>query len=153
MALARGADAHESERMTAALTATSIIGVLIAGAILYLVRRDHLHGSYALWWLAVAGAALLLSVFPQAIDWLGRATGIAYAPVLPIIVAIGMILLRMLKMDIDRSRSERQLRRLTQKIGILEQELSAAKRGGASDAAAARPKTAQVIPLPKSGDT
>jgi hypothetical protein len=152
MALARGADALGSGRLTAALTTTSIIGVLIAGAILYLVRRDHLHGSYALWWLAVAGAALLLSVFPQVIDWLGRATGIAYAPVLPIIVAIGMILLRMLKMDIDRSRSERQLRRLTQKIGILEQELSAAKRGATSEAATARPKTAQVIPLPKSGD-
>ena len=137
--------------MNAALV-TSITGVLIAGAILYLVRRDHLHGSYALWWLAVAAAALLLSVFPQTIDWLGHVTGIYYPPVLPIIVAIGMILLRMLKMDIDRSRSERQLRRLTQKIGILEQELADAKRGNATGVDAARVKTAQVIPLPKSGD-
>jgi hypothetical protein len=142
--------------MNAALT-TSIIGVLIAGAILYLVRRDHLHGSYALWWLAVAAASLLLSAFPQAVDWLGHITGIYYPPILPIIVAIGMILLRMLKMDIDRSRSERQLRRLTQKIGILEQELMEAKRAKASDNvvtadSSARAKTAQVIPLAKSGD-
>lgn len=137
------------------LVATSIIGVLMAGAILYLVRRDHLHGSYALWWLAVAAAALLIGVFPQTIDWLGHVTGIYYPPVLPIIVAIGMILLRMLKMDIDRSRSERQLRRLTQKLGIIEQELVQAKKQAstlAPDAAAARAKTGQVIPLPKSGD-
>lgn len=142
--------------MNAALT-TSIIGVLIASAILYLVRRDHLHGSYALWWLAVAAASLLLSAFPQGVDWLGHLTGIYYPPILPIIVAIGMILLRMLKMDIDRSRSERQLRRLTQKMGILEQELSETKRAKASDNAVtadstARTKSAQVISLAKSGD-
>ena len=133
-----------------AAAVTSITGVVIAGAILYLVRRDHLHGSYALWWLAVAVAALLLSIFPQTIDWLCHITGINYPPVLPIIVAIGMILLRMLRMDIDRSRSERQLRRLTQKLGILEQELVDARRQATADST--RPKTGQVIPLPKSGD-
>ncbi|MGH8042595.1 MAG: DUF2304 domain-containing protein, partial [Rudaea sp.] len=94
----------------------ALIGVLLAGAILYLVRRTHLHGSYALWWLAVAAAILLLGVFPPVVDWMGRITGIHYPPVLPIILGIGMILVRMLKMDIDRSRSERQLRRLTQKL-------------------------------------
>ena len=111
--------------MTAQITA-GLIGVLLAGAILYLVRRDHLHGSYALWWLAIAAVILLLGVFPPVIDWLGSVTGIYYPPVLPIIVGIGMILIRMLKMDIDRSQQERQLRRLTQKLAILEQEIGAA---------------------------
>jgi hypothetical protein len=68
--------------------------------------------------------------------------------VLPIIVGIGMILIRMLKMDIDRSRSERQLRRLTQKLAILEQELVQARR---DDARKAHGKSAQVIALSKSG--
>ena len=108
--------------MTAAVTA-GIIGVLLAGAILFLVRRDHLHGSFALWWFAVAAAILILGLFPPVIDWLGRLTGINYPPVLPIVVGIGMILIRLLKMDVDRSRSERQMRRLTQKLAILEQEL------------------------------
>ena len=141
--------------MSAVITA-ALIGFVMAGAILYLVRRDHLHGSYALWWLAVAAAALVLGVFPQVTDWLGRVTGIAYAPVLPIIIGLGMILLRMLKMDIDRSRSERQLRRLTQKLGIIEQELmqarEAQKHAPIAEPSAARTKTAQVIPLSKSGD-
>ena len=108
--------------MTAQITA-GLIGLLLAGAILFMVRRDHLHGSYALWWLAVAAAILVLGVFPPVIDWLARITGISYAPVLPIIVGIGMILIRMLKMDVDRSRRERQIRRLTQKLAILEEEL------------------------------
>ena len=108
--------------MSAGLTA-AVIGILLAGAILYLVRRDHLYGNHAVWWLAVAAAILVLGVFPPVIDWLGRITGISYPPVLPIIVGIGMILIRLLKIDIDRSRSERQVRRLTQKVAILEQEL------------------------------
>ena len=116
--------------MTAQIT-SGIIAVLLAGAILYLVRRDHLHGSYALWWLAVAGSILLLGVFPPVIDWLGRLTGINYAPILPITIGIGMILLRMLKMDIDRSRRERQIRRLAQKLAILEQEIIEARHAHA----------------------
>jgi hypothetical protein len=135
--------------MTSQLTSAAI-GVLLAGAILYLVRRDHMHGSYALWWLAIAAAILVLGVFPPVIDWLGRVSGISYPPILPIIIGIGMILIRMLRTDIDRSRQERQLRRLAQKLAILEQELAATRRvesrGGMPG------KSAQVIPMPKSGD-
>jgi len=134
--------------MTSQLTSAAI-GVLLAGAILYLVRRDHMHGSYALWWLAIAAAILILGVFPPAIDWLGRVTGISYPPILPIIVGIGMILIRMLRTDIERSRQERQLRRLAQKLAILEQELSASRR---TDAGSGR-RSAQVVALPsKSND-
>ncbi len=68
-----------------------------------------------------------MAFFPPVIDWLGGVTGIYYPPVLPIIVGIGMILIRMLKMDIDRSQQERQLRRLTQKLAMLEQEITEAR--------------------------
>ena len=139
--------------MTSQLT-SGAISVLLAGAMLYLVRRDHLHGSYALWWLAIAAAILVLGVFPPVIDWLGGITGISYPPVLPIIVGIGMILIRMLRTDIDRSRQERQLRRLAQKLAILEQELGTVRQNAAAAAdAAKRGRSAQVIPIQKSGDT
>jgi len=130
--------------MTAQIT-SGLISLLLAGAILYMVRRDHLHGSYALWWLAVAGAILVLGVFPPVIDWLGRVTGISYAPVLPITIGIGMILMRLLKMDVDRSRRERQIRRLTQKLAILEDELRELRHdaGNATQQGAAEmPRTA-----------
>jgi hypothetical protein len=83
------------------------------------------------------------------VDWVGRLTGIHYPPVIPIIIGIGMILVRLLKMDIDRSRSERQLRRLTQKLAILEQELAQLRRDKPRKLSG---KGAKVIPLPKSGD-
>ena len=39
-----------------------------------------------------------------------------------------MVLLRLLKLDIDRSRQERRMRRLTQKLAILEQEIEQLRR-------------------------
>ncbi|HET9033456.1 MAG TPA: DUF2304 domain-containing protein [Dokdonella sp.] len=106
----------------------AILGIGLAGAIFYLVRRDHLHGPFAAWWLMVAAATLVLGMFPALVVWLGMLTGINYAPVLPIIIGLSMVLLRLLKLDIDRSRQERQMRRLTQKLAILEQEIEHLRR-------------------------
>jgi hypothetical protein len=128
------------------LIVSAVIGFVLAGSILYLVRRDHLHGSYAVWWLAVAAVTMLLATFPHLIDWLGSMLGIAYPPILAIVIGMALTLIRMLQMDIDRSRQERALRRLTQRLAILDQELGDAReqiaksRTGApeSNAAAAR---------------
>jgi hypothetical protein len=102
---------------------SAALGIALAGAILFLVRRDHLHGPYAVWWFAVAAATFVLGVFPNTVVWLGHETGIGYAPVLPIIIGLSLVLIRLLKLDIDRSKQERKVRRLTQKLAILEQEL------------------------------
>lgn len=113
--------------MNAQITA-ALLGLALAGSILYLVRRDHLHGPYALWWLIVAAATLVLGFVPRTIDWLAHLTGIAYPPVLPIIIGLSLILLRLLQLDIERSRQERQIRRLNQKLAILEEELTSLRR-------------------------
>ena len=135
---------------------SAVIGIALASVILYLVRRDHLHGSYALWWLVVAAATLVVGVFPHLVDRLGELIGIAYPPILAIILGMGLILIRMLLMDVDRSRQERTLRRLTQRLAILDQELgdARAKLATLESPPAAEPvaprKSAQVIVLPKS---
>ena len=51
------------------------------------------------------------------------AVGESGAPVLPIVVGLSLVLIRMLKLDVDRSKQERQIRRLTQKLAILEEEI------------------------------
>jgi len=63
----------------------------------------------------------------------------------------------MLQMDVDRSRQERTLRRLTQRVAILDQELSETRANLASPEvlpagapANAQRKSAQVFSLPKS---
>ncbi|KFI23343.1 DUF2304 domain-containing protein [Nitrosococcus oceani] len=99
---------------------STLIGLLIAGLILFLVRRDHLHGPYAVWWLVVAAMVVVLGVFPRLFDTVAPLFGVAYPPILAVVLGMGLLLIKMLTMDLERSRQERKLRRLTQRLAMLE---------------------------------
>lgn len=121
--------------MNLTLTA-AVLGAFIAGSILMLVRHGHLHGTHAAWWLIAACAALGLGLFPAAVDRVGRVLGVAYPPMLLVVVAIIAVLIKLLITDIELARKERRLRRLTQKLAMLEYELDQARatttQGGGS---------------------
>lgn len=99
---------------------SAVLGLLIAGVILSLVRRDYLHTRYAVWWLCVAAGVLVLGIFPGLVDFLGSPFGVHYPPILLVILCLGLVLIKMLTMDLDRSRHERELRRLAQRLALLE---------------------------------
>lgn len=127
--------------MTSYYLVSVAMGVVLALGILWLVRRDQLHGSYALWWLLLAVGALGLGFFPRIVDWFGSRLGVAYPPMLLVMVAVIAILLKLLAHDVDVTRRERRLRRLLQKVAILEAELhdlreAATPKSEADDAAA-----------------
>jgi len=103
---------------------TLATGLLLAGIILYLVRRDHLHGPYALGWLVLAAGIIFIAAFPRVIDRIGSLVGIYYPPILVCLAAIAALLIKSLISDLERSRQERSLRRLSQKLAILESELA-----------------------------
>ena len=105
--------------ITYQLTST-FIGLAIAGSILYLVRRDHLHGPYAFWWLCVAAIVVILGFFPRIFDIIARWVGVNYPPILAIVLGLGLILIKMLTMDLERSRQQRKIRRLAQRLAMLE---------------------------------
>ena len=100
-----------------------IIGALLSVSILYLVRKGKMHGPYATWWLLVAICAIVLAIFPQMVDWLAMKLGVTYPPTLIVVLAISMILIRMLTMDMALTQKERKIRRLTQKLAIIEDSL------------------------------
>ena len=99
---------------------TAIIGVLIAVVILFLIRRDVLHVKRSLWWIGVAALIVIMGVFPYQTAQFGALLGVNYPPILILTVAMGFILIKILSMDLERSRQERMLRRLIQKIAMLE---------------------------------
>lgn len=100
----------------------------IAGGILYLVRRDRIHGSFALWWIVVAACVALLGFFPRLADHVAPLLGVSYPPILFVVAALGLLLVKMLTMDLERSRQERKLRRLIQRLAILEAALEQHRR-------------------------
>jgi hypothetical protein len=96
------------------------IGLAIAFTILWLVRKDLLHTRYSIWWLVVAGASALLGGFPALVDGVASRLGVAYPPILLVVVGMGLALIKMLTMDVERSNQERRLRILTQRLAVLE---------------------------------
>lgn len=99
---------------------TAIIGIVIAFVILLLIRRDILHVKRSLWWIGIAALIVVMGFFPIIIDKFGILLGVNYPPVLILTLGIGFILIKILSMDLERSRQERMLRRLTQRMAILE---------------------------------
>lgn len=98
----------------------AILGVTLAAAIILLVRRDHLQIRYASWWLIMAFIILALGLYPNLTDWAARLLGVAYPPILAMVLGIAALLIKMLLMDIEHSRQARDIRRLTQQLAIYE---------------------------------
>lgn len=102
---------------------TGIIGIVTAITIVILIRRDHLHVRYGLWWMAVAAIFALLGLFPALFDGVARHLGVSYPPILAFTIGAVVLVIKILIMDIERSRKEVEQLRLTQRLALLESDL------------------------------
>jgi hypothetical protein len=99
---------------------SSALGIMVSMLIFYLVRRDHLRAAQAVWWLAVACVVLILGIIPSVTDSLAQLVGVSYPPVLALLAALLALTIKVLLMDIERTRQEREIRRLVQRLAIWE---------------------------------
>lgn len=99
---------------------TALLGVGLAAAILLLVRRDHLYLLHGLFWVSVAAAAALLGAWPGLIDRLAGVAGITYPPALLLLLAVLVLFIKALHGDLVNTRIERDVRRLNQRLAMLE---------------------------------
>ena len=102
---------------------TGAIGLATAITIMVLIRRDHLHVRNGLWWVAAAIVFALLGFFPAIFDHIAQDLGIAYPPVLALMLAAIILVIKILVMDIERSRNAIKLQRLIQRVAMLETDL------------------------------
>jgi hypothetical protein len=99
---------------------TGAIGIFIAFIIIWLIRKDQMHVRYSLWWIVLAAGVMILGWFPNLIDRVGNLVGVAYPPALLFVLALVVLLVKSLLSDIDHSKAERRILRLTQRLVILE---------------------------------
>ncbi|AVT15467.1 DUF2304 domain-containing protein [Paracidovorax avenae] len=99
---------------------TALMGIGLAVLILYLIRRDHLYLMHGLFWVVVACAAAALGAWPGLIDRLARVLGINYPPALLLLLASIVLVIKALHSDIVNTRIERDVRRLNQRLALLE---------------------------------
>jgi hypothetical protein len=102
---------------------TALLGIGLAGLILYLVRRDHLYLMHGLFWVMLAAVAAMLGAWPGLIDRLAVWTGFSYPPALLLLLASIVLVLKALHADMLNTRIERDVRRLNQRLAMLEADL------------------------------
>ncbi len=105
--------------MTYQLTSL-VIGIMLAVIILVLVRRAHLHGPHAIWWIGLAAGIILLGSWPRLTDMIAPYLGVSYPPIVAVILGFALMLVKIMDMDLQRSRQEQRLRRLAQRLALLE---------------------------------
>ncbi len=108
--------------MTSLYFTTTLLGLGLAAAIIWLLRRDHLHLSHGLFWLTVAVLAAVLGVWPGVIDRLASLAGVSYPPALLFLAAAIVLLIKVLHTDLLNTRIERQVKRLNQRLAMYELE-------------------------------
>ncbi|WP_406623100.1 DUF2304 domain-containing protein [Acidovorax sp. SDU_ACID1] len=102
---------------------TALLGIGLAVLILYLVRRDHLYLMHGLFWVMLAAVAAVLGAWPGLIDRLAGWTGFSYPPALLLLLASIVLVLKALHADMLNTRIERDVRRLNQRLAMLEADL------------------------------
>jgi hypothetical protein len=107
---------------------TAVLGVGLALGILYLVRRDHLYLVDGLFWIAVACAAIVFGFWPGLVDWIAALAGVAYPPSLLMLIALMVLLVRILLNNIAMTKLRRDLRRVNQRMAIMESEAESLQR-------------------------
>src|SRR6056297_2000098 len=99
------------------------LSVAMIVLILWMIRRDRLPVSHAIWWLVVSGLIGLFGLVPGVLDKLARTVGVGYAPSLLFVLAILTLLIKVLMEDLEVSTNRRRLLRLAQKTAMLEEEV------------------------------
>ncbi len=102
---------------------TGFLSLILALVIYLLIKRDKLRAIYAVYWSIVGILALIIGFFPKIIDKIGSNLGIYYPPILFIIVVLIFLMIKIITMDIERTDHERKIRKLAQKISLLEKKI------------------------------
>jgi hypothetical protein len=100
------------------------IGAVLSLSIIFLTRRDHISPLVAARWFALALLVLFVSFFPGIVDWVGLSLGIGYPPIIPILVALGVAMVKILMMEIEVQKLVNRHDRLIQRMAMLEHAIS-----------------------------
>lgn len=102
---------------------SAIIGLVIGVTIVWMVRRDHLITRDGLKWTIIAVLIAVYGAFPGLNDKIGMLIGIAYPPIIPVLLGMGIILIKLLIADIERARMQVTINRLVQRLAMLEADI------------------------------
>lgn len=115
------------------MTSTYWLGVVFAFIVLFGIfvrmRNQGMKERYATWWLVIAIAVAVISVFPRVLDEAADLVGVQVPLNLAFFLAGVIMLLLSLRFSVDLSQSDEERRRLTEEIAFLRAEIDSLKSG------------------------
>jgi len=100
-----------------------LFSILLILFVLETTRRGVLKERYALLWLGAGSVLLVLSFYRPLLDSIALALGVSYPPSLLFLVAFVFLLAIVLHYSLVISSHRDSIRRLTQRLALLEREL------------------------------
>jgi hypothetical protein len=107
---------------------SSVLAFIIGISIFWMVRKDHLITRDGLKWTLISLGILTYGFFPQLNDVMGLKLGIAYPPIIPLIIGFGVVLIKLLVADIERAKMQVTINRLVQRLAMLETDINQNKK-------------------------
>lgn len=86
--------------------------------ILVLVRRGHMRIKYAMLWVPVGLAMLVMSVVPGMLNATARLIGVAYPPTVIFVLAIGLLIFVTVHLSWELSRLDERVRLLAEHLAL-----------------------------------
>jgi hypothetical protein len=120
--------------------------LVVLAIILVLLLRRKLREKYAVLWLVIGVATLLLALFPGMLIWLSHLLGVEVASNLLFALALALLIGVTLHLSWELSTSEDEVRRVAEEIAIMRGEIDALRTAASSDN---RPRvTLDEVPSP-----
>lgn len=91
--------------------------------IIHMVKKENLELKYALSWIGVSVAVLVIAIFPVIIEELAKHLGIISPMNGLFFLGIGFNLLIIFSLTVAQSRNSKRIKELVQKVALLEKEL------------------------------
>jgi hypothetical protein len=104
---------------------TALTAVILLAVIIELVRRRQLREKYAVLWIGVGVATVLLGFFPGMLNALARAVGVASGASLVLFLGVVFLLLVCIHLSWEASRLEEKTRTLAEEVALIRAQLAA----------------------------
>jgi hypothetical protein len=100
-----------------------LVGSVITLVVLFeMLRRHQLREKYAVFWVVVAVAAIVVAVFPQVLFWAAQVTGVEVPTNLLFFVASFVLLVVTVQHSYELGRLEERTRSLAEELALLRME-------------------------------
>ena len=87
-----------------------------------MIKKENLELKYALSWIGVSTAIIIIALFPIIIEILADRMGIASPMNGLFFLGIGFILLIIFSLTVAQSRNSKRIKELVQKVALLEEK-------------------------------